>query len=72
MFSTKRTPSWTDRIMYTTYTDSPTAPDKSNIVNILYTSIPSYVTSDHVRPLHISSARDAACLSSVLLMLMLF
>ncbi|KAF8557286.1 DNase I-like protein [Imleria badia] len=46
-YNTKRTPSWTDRIMYTTYTDSPTAPDKSEITNILYTSIPSYVTSDH-------------------------
>jgi len=46
--STKRTPSWTDRIMYATHTDSPETPEKSNIANILYTSIPSYVTSDHV------------------------
>ncbi|KIJ69041.1 hypothetical protein HYDPIDRAFT_164716 [Hydnomerulius pinastri MD-312] len=46
-YNTKRTPSWTDRIMYTTYTDSPNTPDKSNIVNVLYTSIPSYTTSDH-------------------------
>ncbi|KAG0699660.1 inositol polyphosphate phosphatase [Suillus ampliporus] len=46
-YSTKRTPSWTDRIMYATHTDSPDTPEKSNISNILYTSIPSYVTSDH-------------------------
>ncbi|KAG2158265.1 inositol polyphosphate phosphatase [Suillus bovinus] len=46
-YSTKRTPSWTDRIMYATHTDSPDSPEKSNITNILYTSIPSYVTSDH-------------------------
>ncbi|KIK49244.1 hypothetical protein CY34DRAFT_797194 [Suillus luteus UH-Slu-Lm8-n1] len=46
-YNTKRTPSWTDRIMYATHTDSPTTPEKSSITNILYTSIPSYVTSDH-------------------------
>ncbi|KAG9318822.1 Endonuclease/exonuclease/phosphatase [Chiua virens] len=46
-YNIKRVPSWTDRIMYTTYTDSPATPDKSDIDNILYTSIPSYVTSDH-------------------------
>jgi len=46
--------------MYTTFTDSATAPDKSNIVNILYTSIPSYVASDHVSALHISVARDGS------------
>ncbi|KAF8447556.1 Endonuclease/exonuclease/phosphatase [Boletus edulis BED1] len=46
-YNTGRTPSWTDRILYTTYTDSPTTPDKSEITNILYTSVPSYVTSDH-------------------------
>ncbi|KAH7889410.1 Endonuclease/exonuclease/phosphatase [Phlebopus sp. FC_14] len=46
-YDTKRTPSWTDRIMYTTYTDIPGTPDKSNITNLLYTSIPSYTTSDH-------------------------
>lgn len=34
--------------MYATHTDSPDTPEKSNIANILYTSIPSYVTSDHV------------------------
>jgi hypothetical protein len=42
-------PSWTDRILYTTYTDSPDNPDKSAIKNLLYTSVPGYTTSDHVR-----------------------
>ncbi|KAF8843574.1 DNase I-like protein [Paxillus ammoniavirescens] len=46
-YDTKRTPSWTDRIMCTTHTDSPDMPDKSNITCVLYTSIPSYTTSDH-------------------------
>ena len=46
--STKRVPSWTDRILYATYSDSPDTPDKTNIINLLYTSIPSYTTSDHV------------------------
>jgi hypothetical protein len=35
--------------MYATYTDSPDRPEDSEITNILYTSIPSYTTSDHVR-----------------------
>ncbi|KAF8506357.1 inositol polyphosphate phosphatase [Hysterangium stoloniferum] len=43
-YSTKRTPSWTDRILYATYTDSP---DTSKVIPLLYTSIPSYTTSDH-------------------------
>jgi hypothetical protein len=47
--SDKRTPSWTDRIMYATYTDSPDNPEESGITNLLYTSVPSYTTSDHVR-----------------------
>ena len=34
--------------MYTTYTDTPDTPGQSNIDNALYTSIPSYTTSDHV------------------------
>lgn len=34
--------------MYGTYTDSPDTPETSDIKPILYTSIPSYVTSDHV------------------------
>ena len=46
--SMKRTPAWTDRIMYATYSDNPDTPTSSNITNALYTSIPSYVTSDHV------------------------
>lgn len=46
--STKRVPSWTDRIMYSTYTDSFDTPDQSNIDNLLYTSIPSFTSSDHV------------------------
>ncbi|KAH7929730.1 DNase I-like protein [Leucogyrophana mollusca] len=46
-YSAKRTPSWTDRVMYATHTDSPDTPEKSGISNLLYTSIPSYTTSDH-------------------------
>ncbi|KZT35053.1 DNase I-like protein [Sistotremastrum suecicum HHB10207 ss-3] len=46
-YSSKRTPSWTDRILYTTYTDDPTTPDLSHITPLIYTSIPSYTTSDH-------------------------
>ncbi|KAJ7120487.1 Endonuclease/exonuclease/phosphatase [Mycena crocata] len=46
-YSEKRTPSWTDRILYTTYTDSPDMPDASAIKNLLYTSVPGYTTSDH-------------------------
>ena len=48
-YSGQRTPSWTDRIMYATYSDSADATDPSGITNLLYTSIPSYTTSDHVR-----------------------
>ncbi|KAJ7444924.1 inositol polyphosphate phosphatase [Mycena latifolia] len=46
-YSEKRTPSWTDRILYTTYTDSPDTPEQSAITNLLYTSVPGYTTSDH-------------------------
>ncbi|KAI6028661.1 inositol polyphosphate phosphatase [Pisolithus orientalis] len=46
-YNTKRSPSWTDRILYATYTDSPASPEHSNINNISYTSVPSYTTSDH-------------------------
>ncbi|KAI0301999.1 inositol polyphosphate phosphatase [Russula brevipes] len=45
-YSGQRTPSWTDRILYATYSDSTDAED-SSITNLLYTSIPSYTTSDH-------------------------
>ena len=47
--SPRRTPSWTDRVLYATHTDSPYSPEESHIENLLYTSIPSYTTSDHVR-----------------------
>ncbi|KAJ3538359.1 hypothetical protein NMY22_g5200 [Coprinellus aureogranulatus] len=43
-YSTKRIPSWTDRILYATHTDTP---QRSSIKNLLYTSVPSYTTSDH-------------------------
>ncbi|KAF7294736.1 Beta-glucan synthesis-associated protein SKN1 [Mycena indigotica] len=46
-YSEKRSPAWTDRILYTTYLDSPATPDDSVITNVLYTSIPGYTTSDH-------------------------
>lgn len=46
-YSMLRTPSWTDRVLYVTHTDSPENPTESNIENLLYTSIPSYTTSDH-------------------------
>lgn len=42
--SEKRVPSWTDRILYATHSDSP---DRSGVTSLLYTSIPSYTTSDH-------------------------
>lgn len=43
----KREPAWTDRVLFATHTDSAEEPDKSNIDILLYTSIPSYTTSDH-------------------------
>ncbi|CAL1705199.1 unnamed protein product [Somion occarium] len=46
-YDLKRMPAWTDRIMYTTYTDSPDSPQHSTVTNALYTSIPSYTASDH-------------------------
>lgn len=48
-YSLKRIPSWTDRVLYATYSDSleDDSPSNSNITNVLYTSIPSYTTSDH-------------------------
>ncbi|KAG9035280.1 hypothetical protein FRB95_011575 [Tulasnella sp. JGI-2019a] len=46
-YSTKRTPAWTDRIMFATYTDTPDKPATSSIKPLLYTSAPSYVSSDH-------------------------
>ena len=47
-FSSRRMPSWTDRVLYATYSDSPGNGAHSNITNVLYTSILSYITSDHV------------------------
>ncbi|KAK7693783.1 hypothetical protein QCA50_003355 [Cerrena zonata] len=46
-YDLKRMPAWTDRIMYATHTDSPDTPQRSSITNSLYTSIPSYTSSDH-------------------------
>ncbi|THH14853.1 hypothetical protein EW146_g5539 [Bondarzewia mesenterica] len=46
-YNIQRPPSWTDRVLYTTYTDSPDTPDKTAITNLLYTTIPSYTMSDH-------------------------
>ncbi|KAH9945900.1 Endonuclease/exonuclease/phosphatase [Epithele typhae] len=46
-YDSKRMPAWTDRVMYTTHSDSPDTPRESGIQNVLYTAIPSYTTSDH-------------------------
>jgi len=46
-YSSLRTPSWTDRVLYATHADDPETPEKSNITNLLYTSVPGYTTSDH-------------------------
>ncbi|KAJ3775378.1 inositol polyphosphate phosphatase [Lentinula raphanica] len=46
-YDAKRTPAWTDRIMYTTYSDSLEDMETSQIRNLLYTYIPSYTISDH-------------------------
>jgi len=60
-YSGKRTPSWTDRILYASRfdpvgleqideicgTSSQTQPYTSPIENLVYTSVPSYTTSDH-------------------------
>ncbi|CAE6434044.1 unnamed protein product [Rhizoctonia solani] len=62
-FSQKRLPAWTDRILYTTYLDSPATPETSYITPILYTSVPSYTTSDHkpvVALLRIPSAASSS------------
>lgn len=50
--SSHRTPSWTDRVLYATYSDDPETPEKSNITDLLYTSVPGYTTSDHVGHFH--------------------
>ncbi|KAH9063467.1 inositol polyphosphate phosphatase [Lactarius vividus] len=46
-YSQQRTPAWTDRILYTTYSDSSDSTEDSAITEVLYTTIPSYTTSDH-------------------------
>ncbi|KAG8708451.1 hypothetical protein FRC08_018883 [Ceratobasidium sp. 394] len=46
-YSKRRNPAWTDRILFTTYLDSPSTPDVSYITPLLYTSVQSYTTSDH-------------------------
>jgi len=52
-YSGKRTPSWTDRVLYATVSDPvddvevTQASGGSVIENIVYTSVPSYTTSDH-------------------------
>ncbi|KAF8637332.1 hypothetical protein AX17_002833 [Amanita inopinata Kibby_2008] len=63
----KRVPAWTDRVLFATYTDSPDEPDRSNVETLLYTSIPSYTTSDHkpvVCLLLLPASTPAALLSS--------
>ena len=62
--SRKRAPAWTDRIMYTTYADAPDHPQDSAIVNLLYTTIPSYTTSDHVRLFMVHIAYNTDLLST--------
>ncbi|KAH9079380.1 inositol polyphosphate phosphatase [Lactarius deliciosus] len=47
-YSHQRTPAWTDRILYTTYSDSSDTTEDSAITEVLYTAIPSYTTSDHL------------------------
>ncbi|PAV23876.1 inositol polyphosphate phosphatase [Pyrrhoderma noxium] len=46
-YNEQRTPAWTDRIMFASYLDPTDNLEKSSINPILYTSIPSYTTSDH-------------------------
>ncbi|KAG8762664.1 hypothetical protein FRC12_008928 [Ceratobasidium sp. 428] len=63
-YSTNRTPAWTDRILFTTYFDSPSTPDVSYIIPLLYTSVQSYTTSDH-KPI-VALLRVPSALSSTL------
>lgn len=46
-YSTKRIPSWTDRILYATASDDASRPAQSNIKNIIYTTILAFTKSDH-------------------------
>ncbi|QRW00766.1 endonuclease/exonuclease/phosphatase family protein [Ceratobasidium sp. AG-Ba] len=63
-YSKKRNPAWTDRILFTTYLDSPSTPDVSYITPLLYKSIQSYTTSDH-KPI-VALLRVPSALSSTL------
>ena len=45
--SAKRTPSWTDRILFTTSGDDPSHLSNSKIETLVYAPVPSYTTSDH-------------------------
>ncbi|KAI5121690.1 hypothetical protein M0805_002765 [Coniferiporia weirii] len=46
-YNPARMPAWTDRVMYASHADAPDAPEGSTIEPVLYTSIPSYIASDH-------------------------
>ncbi|KAG9074818.1 hypothetical protein FS749_013583 [Ceratobasidium sp. UAMH 11750] len=63
-YSKRRNPAWTDRILFTTYLDSPSTPDVSYITPLLYTSVQSYTTSDH-KPI-VALLRVPSALSSTL------
>lgn len=72
--SHQRTPAWTDRIMYTTHSDSSDTSEDSAITNILYTTIPSYTTSDHVCAdlyLFLSHENDRAAQKPIVALLLL-
>ncbi|CCA73305.1 related to inositol polyphosphate phosphatase-Laccaria bicolor [Serendipita indica DSM 11827] len=43
----KRTPSWTDRILFTTVSDDANNLSTSQITPLVYSAVPSYVASDH-------------------------
>lgn len=62
-------------MLYATYTDDPDTPEKSNITNLLYTSVPGYTTSDHVnlfRPIiHFMSDRSLVVQKPVVSLLLL-
>ncbi|KAG9019560.1 hypothetical protein FRB90_000468 [Tulasnella sp. 427] len=45
-YNPKRAPAWTDRILFATASD-PSTSRTSNIRPVIYTSVPSYITSDH-------------------------
>ncbi|KIL69877.1 hypothetical protein M378DRAFT_157119 [Amanita muscaria Koide BX008] len=62
----RRVPAWTDRVLFASHGDSPDE-DKSKTDVLLYTSIPSYTTSDHkpvVCLLHLPAPSAATSLSA--------